>query len=205
MSARIVNIFFLFNLALFQSPDTLKVIKPPKILPPRPAKTLNEVIPQIIIDRMMQADIVECYLLCERWRQKCDSLKADHLIEPYTIRKQGDDLSGEDIQLLMSILTNPNSYMVFSPGDGKLCGCTAHMAYNFARLGTVIKQYERVVVIICHDCSYIIIKNRGTRIGLDMDYAADEFLDLTRKLFPDDSLTIDVYIREYGSSDKLPE
>lgn len=198
MYKKTISTFILLYLLGSQSSERSKKLISQEPLPPRPAKSVCEVIPLKLLDRMTGADIVECVLLCENWKSPCDTLPFDYRLDPYSVREHGGQLSANSRKELISVLTDSDSYLVHqTPGDVRLCGCTGHVAYLFS---TVVqsRKLDRIAVIVCHDCSGIIIKGLGSKILAYVDYAADRLLELTITLFPEDSLSMQIYSRRYG-------
>lgn len=200
MLKTIVTMFICLIVSKSTNIDTIITTAPKIHKAPRPAMNINEVIPQQIVRRMTGAVSIECALICENCESPFDTLPPDYMLHPYNIRAKGGILNEHDRNELLSILTDASSYLVFpTPGDNKCCFCNGHIAYIFnAYEDPSKKKVGRVAIIVCHDCSAIILKGVGANIILNIDYAADRLLNMTITLFPDDSLSKDIYARFYG-------
>ena len=200
MNYILLPIMMVFSVFGAQLTDTVKTEASQKYLPPRPAEYVTDVLPQNIIDLLLKSDVVDCALLCGEWKLPCDPVRKHHLLDPYVVRVEGGKLNDRDREELISIITNPKSYLVYqTPGDGKLCMCSAHIAYMFARFNNQGKKRYQAVIQVCHDCSAIVVQVNGGRLFIDIDYSAERFLDLTIRLFPGDSLTTVAYERYHST------
>ena len=195
MVALLYSIFLSLASADAQMVDTIMVETPRLSKPPRAANDVTEVLPQRLIDRMLAADSVVCYLLCDEGGSPCGDKLPYALLEPYGIRKSGGTLSIDEQKTLLSMLTNPESYLVFqTAGVTKPCICRAHIAYVFLTYSELFRQHaDPIAVIVCHDCAVIYVRGLGSRIKCDIDYSGKQFYKLSLSLFPEDPLTVNLF------------
>jgi hypothetical protein len=183
--------------------DTIMVTAPGKYLPPRPATSLTEVLPQRVIDGIVGADSIECFLLCPVWEHaempQCANKATNWLLGPYGIRKRGGYLTADKKAELLSILMDPGSYLVYqTPGEMKPCVCTRDVAFLFTVVGNLPGRIDRTAVLTCYDCSTLNVMDRNNSIAVDVDYAMDRLLELSKSLFPEDSLLTEIYKRHHS-------
>ena len=176
--------------------DTIFVDAPGKYLPPRPAKSLVEVLPQRVIDAIVNADSIECVLLCPMWehsgRPQCTSQASHPFLAQYGIRARRGDLADSQKAELLSILLDPKIYRVCqTPGDKSSCLCLNELAFLFTLVGSMPHWTETTAVIFC-DCTFIIVKNSRNDIRIDLDDGSDKIVDFSRALFPEDSILADI-------------
>jgi hypothetical protein len=193
-------IFLLSGMGDIDAVDTVKVTTPRTIIPPRPANALTEIFPQRVINRIAKADSVECVLLNFNPDKAGGQVQDqyDLFLSQYDIRERGGYLTDEDRKELLSILLDPNRYVILQIGDSKPCATITgetKVAYLFTTLGTLPEHLERTVVFYCASCAKISVRCRGNSISADIDYENERLKALSWALFPADSLLSEIYSR----------
>ena len=183
--------------------DTIFVDLPGKYLPPRPAESLVEVLPQRVIDAIANADSVESVLLCPLWeysgRPRCEQQTYNRLLDPYGIRARGGYITASQKEELFSILLDPESYLVYqTPGEKGSCLCINEIAFLFTLVGNLPHRIERTAVVFSCCCASIVVRNYHNSITLDMTGASERLVNLSRAMYPEDSLLAEDCERSYN-------
>jgi hypothetical protein len=145
-----------------------------------------------------KANEAESYLLCaNRQSRPCpDGSSAIPYFAPYSVRKNGGLLSNDAQATLKRIVLEPSNYSVFqSLGEIKPCIVEFDTGYVLTVRSARSDGIERIVLSMCHGCSVLSIRHRGSTILLNIDYAKDQMLELTRALFPKDAKIEEMYLR----------
>ena len=182
--------------------DSIRVEALAPYIPPRPAKDLTEVFPSRWVDLIRDADTVECFLLRPGWGTSDPSRPAEESeihFSPWAIRQNGGTLSEDSRARLEAIILDPRSYLV-PQGPGTVKGCIVDYNVGYVFLVTTERSdmVERVIVSICHSCSSLQVRIRGSTIVADIDYAKDAMLELSKELFPDDAEIRSLYHKLHG-------
>ena len=206
MTEYVVNIVPALSLFLAtQSPiaiDSVRVEALAAYLPSRAAISMSEILPGRWVELMADADSIECFLVCPGWEHsgtKCTPISRRPSFYPFAIRKFGGYLDETQRAALMSVVLNPASYWV-SPnlGDMKMCAVNYDIAYVLTVTSERSDGVERFMLSVCHSCLYLQVRRRGDEVLLDIDFAGDEMLELSKALFPEDADLDALYRRFHG-------
>lgn len=172
----------------------------------RPAHSLHEIFPQRLIDRIEQTKVVSVGLICDSPECKCEDNRYCAYVSPHKIQEVTDEIDESQVSELKSVLTDPNSYMVFEPRDMKMCGAADYLIAFLLFSGkerTGILYDDLVVVLVSPQCNVATIRCVGTEIYVNIDYSTARFLEIMFALYPDDEDTARYY-KHYRRVSRVP-
>jgi hypothetical protein len=167
--------------------DTIVVDAPRKYIPPRPAKSMEEILPGRVINILKTVDSVQVFISCNLNDRGC--WVKNNILFPtnWSARLASGQLSKEKIKELRTLILNPINYQVYqNPGEIKSCSTTYVIIYIFG------SNSDRIALELTPYCS-LYLNSLRYKILLEVDCMAKELADFNLSLFPQDSVIVNMH------------